>query len=115
MDDLDLISKKNILEANKTFFSRGSSSSGNDFIRRALETLKSDDEMIILNCLCDLSSELSMANDNVAEDVNCQILIRELIILFDKFYMLPDIPSKIINLINIFSVLFNMFKLFIRY
>jgi hypothetical protein len=90
----DLVSKKNILEANKTFFTRGINS-GNDFIRRALETLKSDDEMIILNCLCDLSSELSMANDNVAEDVNCQVLIRELIILFDKFYMLPDIPSKI--------------------
>jgi hypothetical protein len=90
----DLITKKTILDTSKSIYSRGYSSS-NLFLKKALETIKSEDEMTVLNCLCELSSELSMANDNLAEDVNCQTLIKELIILFDKFYMLPDISSKI--------------------
>lgn len=67
---------------------------GTEFVRRALDNLKTDDDMMVLNALCDLSTELSMANDNLSDDVNCQNLIKELIILFDRFYMLPEISSK---------------------
>jgi hypothetical protein len=81
---------KKTSEAFKTTFGRKANT---EFIKRALEQLKCDDDMIVLNCLCDLSSELSMANDNVADDANCQTLIKELIVLFDKF-ILPDIGSK---------------------
>lgn len=87
-DPRNLIKKAS--ESFKTTFGRKGNT---EFIKRALEQLKNEDEMIVLNCLCDLSSELSMANDNVAEDSNCQLLIKELITLFDKFYMLPDIGS----------------------
>jgi hypothetical protein len=67
-----------------------------DFIKKAIENLKCEDEIFILNTLCDLSSELSMANDSVAEDPNCHNLIKALIVLLDKFPGLPDITSKII-------------------
>lgn len=86
----------NIMGSNKFIYSRGKP---NEFIKRALESLKSEDEMFVLNALCELSSELSMANDSVADDINCQALIRELICLFDKFYSLPDISSKKLKLI----------------
>jgi hypothetical protein len=92
MDDLKNAKKQ--IEGFKAYY--GKKSSSNEYIKRALEGLKNEDEMIVLNCLCELSSELSMANDNLAEDSNCQALIKELIVLFDKFYMLPDIGSNII-------------------
>jgi hypothetical protein len=90
MDDLKNAKKQ--IEGFKAYY--GKRGSSNEYINRALDGLKSEDEMIVLNCLCELSSELSMANDNLAEDTNCQALIKELIILFDKFYMLPDIGSN---------------------
>jgi hypothetical protein len=82
----------NTLTSNKFIYSRGKQ---NEFIKRALESLKSDDEIIVLNALCELTSDLSLASDSVADDVNCQVLIKELILLFDKFYTLPDISSII--------------------
>ncbi len=68
--------------------------STNEFIKTALENFKIDDEMMILNTLTELCSQLSMANDNLADDANCSTLIKELIILLDKYYMLPDVGSK---------------------
>jgi hypothetical protein len=67
-----------------------------DFLKKAIENLKCEDEIFVLNVLCDLSSELSMANDSVAEDPNCHNLIKALIVLLDKFPALPDITSTII-------------------
>ena len=87
MDDL-----KNTFPFGRSIYARGKQS---EFIKRALDGIKSDDEMQVLNSLCDLSSELSMASDAVADDSNCQVLIKELIGLFDKFYGLPDISSTI--------------------
>lgn len=82
--------------------------STNEFIKKSLETLKIDDEMIVLNTLTELCSELSMANDNLAEDPNCHNLIKELIVLLDKFYMLPDVGSKIKKfLIDFYNFLFT--------
>jgi len=86
MDDL-----RNTFPMSKSLYSRGKQ---NEFIKKAIEMIKNEDEMIVLNSLQILSSELSMANDAVAEDVNCQILIKEIISLFDKFFGLPDISSK---------------------
>ena len=86
MDDL-----KNSFPFGRSLYAKGKQT---EFIKRALESLKSEDEMSVLNSLCELSSELSMANDAVADDPNCQVLIKELINLFDKFYGLPDISSK---------------------
>ena len=71
--------------------------STNEFIKKALENLKIEDEMVILNTLNELCSELSMANDNLTEDPNCHNLIKELIILLDKYYMLPDVGSNFFN------------------
>jgi hypothetical protein len=76
-----------------------------EFIKRALDGLKIEDEMVVLSVLSELSSDLSMANDTVGDDMNIHYLIKELIVLFDKYYMLPDILSNIIynNLSNYFS------------
>jgi len=94
MDDFRKLLENNLYnEFGYSYKTKGSSS--NDFIKQALENLKIEDEMIILNTLTELCSELSMANDNLAEDANCATLIKELIILLDKYYMLPDIGSKL--------------------
>jgi hypothetical protein len=80
----------------KNIYGGGKYNSNNEFIKKALQVIKQDDEMLVLACLSELSSQLSMANDNLADDVNCQTLIRELVLLFDKFCMLPDISSKLV-------------------
>lgn len=100
MDDL-----KNTFPFGRSIYARGKQS---EFIKRALDGIKSDDEMQVLNSLCDLSSELSMASDAVADDSNCQVLIKELIGLFDKFYGLPDISSKIFLFKNNSHVKFSI-------
>lgn len=93
MDDFRKLLENNLYnEFGYSYKVKGSSS--NDFIKQALENLKIEDEMIILNTLTELCSELSMANDNLAEDANCSTLIKELIILLDKYCMLPDVGSK---------------------
>lgn len=80
----------------KTLFTSGSAA----FIKQALESFKSTDEMVILSALTELCSQLSMANDSVGEDANCSELIKQLIILFDKYPMLPDISLWALNCIN---------------
>lgn len=80
----------------KTLFTSGSAA----FIKQALESFKSNDEMVILSALTELCSQLSMANDSVGEDANCSELIKQLIILFDKYPMLPDISLWSLNCIN---------------
>jgi len=77
---------------NKLIYS--SRTSQNEFIKKAIENLKVDDEMMVLNALCELRSDLSLASDSVADDVNCQNLIKELIGLFDKYNSLPDISCN---------------------
>lgn len=89
MDDL-----KNISNLSKPFYSRQKIVASSDFIKRALEGLKIDDEMVVLSVLSELSSELSMASDTVGDDANIHYLLKELIVLFDKYYLLPDISSK---------------------
>jgi len=93
MDDLRKLLENNLYnEFGYHYKTKGTSS--NEFIKRALENLKIDDEMMVLNTLSELCSELSMANDNLADDSNCALLIKELIVLLDKYYMLPDVGSK---------------------
>jgi hypothetical protein len=89
MDDL-----RNISTITKPFYSRQKMTASSEFIKRALEGLKIEDEMVVLSVLSELSSELSMASDTVGDDVNIHYLVKELITLFDKYYMLPDISSK---------------------
>jgi hypothetical protein len=93
MDDFKKLLDNNIYNE-YNFMMKQKTNSTNDFIKRTLENLKIEDEMVILNTLTELCSELSMANDNLAEDPNCHSLIKELIILLDKYYMLPDVGSK---------------------
>jgi hypothetical protein len=95
MDDL-----KNISNNPKPFYSRQKIVSSSEFVKRALEGLKIEDEMVVLSVLSELSSELSMASETVGDDINIPNLIKELILLFDKYYMLPDISSNL--LINLF-------------
>lgn len=97
MDDFKKLLDNNVYNELGYIFNKKSASS-HEFLKRSLENLKMEDEMVILNTLTDLCSELSMANDNLADDANCPTLIKELIILLDKYYMLPDIGSK-----NIFN------------
>lgn len=74
-------------------------STNNKFIAEIIEKLKNEDDMSVLNTLYTLSNELSMANDSLAEDQNCHMLIQELIQLFDKFY-LPDISLFSLQCLN---------------
>jgi hypothetical protein len=67
----------------------------NSLLKESIEVLKGEDEITILNTLYSLSTELSMANDAVADDPNCQGLIKQLVVLLDKFVMLPDISCKL--------------------
>jgi len=90
MDDL-----KNISNNPKAFYSRQKIVSSSEFVKRALEGLKIEDEMVALSVLSELSSELSMASEAVGDDANIPNLIKELVLLFDKYYMLPDISSKL--------------------
>lgn len=65
-----------------------------------LEGLKSEDEMEVLLHLQELSRELLVANDQIADDANCQFLIKELIDLLDKFYHLPDVGMTSLLCLN---------------
>jgi hypothetical protein len=89
MDDL-----KNFPTSHKSFYSRQKMGASTEFIKRALEGLKIEDEMVVLSVLSELSSDLSMANDTVGDDMNIHYLIKELVVLFDKYYMLPEISSN---------------------
>ncbi len=80
----------------RNFFNTGNS----QFIKNALEKFKSNDEMEILSALNELSSQLSMASDNIAEDVKVVELIHQLIILLDKFPMIPEISLITLNCLN---------------
>jgi hypothetical protein len=99
---------KNISYTSKNFYAKSFKTGGTEFIKAALEGIKSDDDMAVLSVLAELSSQLSMASDTVGDDVNMQMLIKEMIGLFDKFDMIPDISSK--NYHNI-SVLPDMSEL----
>ena len=70
------------------------------FIKNALEKLKSSDEMEIISALNELSCQLSMASDNVTEDIKTVELIHQLIILLDKFPMIPEISLISLNCLN---------------
>ena len=65
--------------------------------------------MVVLNALYDLCTELSLANDSVADDSNCQNVIKELIELLDKFYTLPEISISSIQCINHFLDIYPRF------
>ena len=62
---------------------------------------------VLLN-LQELSRELLIANDQIAEDITCQDLIKQLINLLDKFN-LPDISMNSIICLNIFLDINPMF------
>ena len=78
------------------FFNMGNSS----FIKKALEELKSNDEMKIISELNNLCSELSMASDKIGEDIKIIDLIKELINLLDKFPFIPEISIMSLNCLN---------------
>lgn len=92
MDDLRKLLENNMYNEFGYHYKTKATSS-NEYIKRALENLKIDDEMMVLNTLTELCSELSMASDNLADDANCASLIKELIVLLDKYFMLPDVGS----------------------
>lgn len=62
---------------------------------------------VLLN-LQELSRELQISNDKIAEDICCQHLIKHLILLLDKFY-LPDISMNSIICLNVFLDINPMF------
>jgi|LauGreDrversion4_2_1035121.scaffolds.fasta_scaffold498878_3 hypothetical protein len=61
-------------------------------LAKSLENLKTNNDEIILTTLIELTSELSIANDSLAHDINCQALIKEIIIILDKYFS-PEILS----------------------
>ena len=69
------------------------------FIDMRLESLRSDDEMEVLLNLQELNRDLLVATDQIAEDLNCQHLIKQLIELLTKFF-LPDITLNAIICLN---------------
>ena len=62
-------------------------------LAKSLESLKTSNEEVILSTLIELTSELSIANDSLAHDINCQALLKELIIILEKYYT-AEILSK---------------------
>lgn len=96
MDNYKLPHNQN---SNKDYdcFPQEKDNSTNNYIKNSLENLVVEDEMAILTSLNELCTVLSMANDNIADDSNCVLLIKELIVLLDKYYMIPDIGSNEIN------------------
>ena len=74
-----------------------------------MERLKSDDEMEILQSLHELSKDLLVSNDQIAEDVCCQYLIKLLIDMLDKFQHIPDIILHAIICLNAFLDLNPLF------
>ena len=73
-----------------------------DMIKYSLEGLKSNDDIEILNCLYELSSNLSLANDTIAEDPNCISLIKELVVQLDKYSFFPELTIIAMQCINLF-------------
>ena len=71
-----------------------------EFLKKALDEFSSDDDMIILNGLYELSSNLSLANDSIVEDPNCLNIIKELIKQLDKVFYLPEIAITSVLCIN---------------
>lgn len=64
-----------------------------DPVESALKKLRCDDPESILNTLLDLSSELSLAHESMAENPNCKNLLKELLTIIDKFNM-PELSSN---------------------
>jgi hypothetical protein len=89
-DDFDSVSSKSFL------FTKDS----NTFIKTALKIFSQNEETSTLNALTELSLELSMANDSVKHDPNFHELIKQLIILLNKFLILPDISLLSLTCIN---------------
>ena len=56
--------------------------------------------MEIISALNELSSQLSMASDNVGEDIKTVELIHQLIILLDKFPLITEISLISLNCLN---------------
>ena len=61
-----------------------------------------DDEDEILIILSELSRELLVSSDGIAEDSYCQLLIKKLIDLFDQFSHNPEISLNAILCLNAF-------------
>ena len=89
-EDFDSLSSKSFLL----------SKDSNTFIKIALKIFSQNEETSTLNALTELSSELSMANDSVKHDPNFHELIKQLIILLNKFPILPDISLLSLTCIN---------------
>lgn len=71
-----------------------------EFLKAAIDGLKSEDDMAVLNTLYELSSNLSLANDSIAEDPNCVVLLKELLVQIDKYYIFPEIAIAAMQSIN---------------
>lgn len=69
------------------------------YLDMRLDALKSEDEMEVLLNLQELNRDLLVATDQLAEDINCQHLIKQLVELLNKFY-LPDITMNAIICLN---------------
>jgi E3 ubiquitin-protein ligase TRIP12 len=65
--------------------------------------------MNVLQSLQDLSKELLISNDQIAEDVGCQYIIKSLIDLLDKFQHIPEIAINSIVCLNAFLDLNPLF------
>lgn len=70
------------------------------FIKETLDRLKIEDEIGILNTLYELSSTLSMSNDNIAEDPNCVNLIKEIVTVLDKSLYMPELGIAALLCLN---------------
>ena len=64
-----------------------------DIFTRTIEAIRSEDLHEISEVLCELSEELSIAPESIAENSNCTNLIKELLKLLDKL-QIPEIQSK---------------------
>jgi hypothetical protein len=65
--------------------------------------------MEVLQCLQELSKELLISNDQIAEEVSCQYIIKSLIDLLDKFQHIPEISLNSIVCLNAFLDLNPLF------
>lgn len=65
--------------------------------------------MEVLQCLQELSKELLVSNDQIAEEVICQYIIKSLIDLLDKFLHIPEIALNSIICLNAFLDLNPLF------
>jgi len=65
--------------------------------------------MEVLQFLQEVSKELLISNDQIAEEVNCQYLIKSLIDLLDNFQHIPEIALNSIVCLNAFLDLNPLF------